>query len=159
MVATTPVLATGHRYPTPSSSSSRLMTALVANSSYASSGFSWISLLILFIQFTVNGSLATPVMWSLTEEFQYGVNEFREGCRLKQEQKGLAMEIRKTMRKGRGTSMAESLKMDWWIRNSFYIHATKDMSNTTILALFYNIGNPALIYHMFQISFTLPCFE
>lgn len=149
MVATTPVLATGHRYPTPSSSSSRLMTALVANSSYASSGFSWISLLILFIQFTVNGSLATPVMWSLTEEFQYGVNEFREGCRLKQEQKGLAMEIRKTMRKGRGTSMAESLKMDWWIRNSKVIflytrHKGYVKYNNTCIILQYRQPGPYL---------------
>lgn len=99
MVATTPVRATGHRYVTPSCSSSRLMSALVLNSSYASSGCSWISLLTFFIQSTVLGSLANPIILSLAEEFWWGVWELAQYSwpgvwEFKEKLWGMAMEIR-----------------------------------------------------------------
>jgi len=56
--ATTPVLATGHEYSTPSASSSDRMSSLVSCSSKASSGFWWILLLMLFNQLVNSGSRA-----------------------------------------------------------------------------------------------------
>lgn len=121
MAATTPVLATGHRYPTPSSSSSRLMTALVANSSNASSGFSWISLLIIFIQSTATGSLASPVMISFSEEFRLVTStEFREDCKFKQEkEETVVIDIRKKMKSRFRNPMAEIYESDNYKNQEF----------------------------------------
>lgn len=56
--ATTPVVATGHRYLIPSESSSNLMSSLVLNSSKATSGYSCILLLTLFNHSKNSDSLA-----------------------------------------------------------------------------------------------------